>query len=100
MASFENEIKVVLKTGKVEIGSNTTLKALKHGKAKLVVVASNADPRVKSDIEYYAKFSGTPIYKYEGTSIEMGTVLGLPYPVQALAVIDPGDSRIMELVES
>ncbi|AFH42589.1 ribosomal protein L7Ae/L30e/S12e/Gadd45 [Fervidicoccus fontis Kam940] len=91
---------MVIRTGKLEIGSQSTIKTLKHGKSKMVVIASNADPSVKKDIEYYAKLSQTPIYVFQGTSVELGTLLGKPFPIQALSIIDVGDSKILELVET
>ncbi len=99
MSSLEQELRTAVRTGKVLLGSKSTIKHLKLGKAKLVVIAKNADPNVKEDIRYYAKLSGIPVVEYDGTSIELGTLLGKPFPVQALAVLDAGESRILELVE-
>lgn len=99
MAGFESEIKNALRTGKITLGSKESLWSLKHGKARMVIVAANADPVVKRDVEHYAKLSSTPIYNFDGTSVDMGAVLGKPFPIQVIAVIDPGDSKILELVE-
>lgn len=100
MTSLETEMKNALKTGKVVLGSKESISVLKHGKAKMVVVASNAEPATRKDVEYYAKLSNTPIYTFEGTSVDLGAILGKPFPIQVIAVIDPGESKIMELVES
>ena len=99
MTSLERELKTAYTTGKVVLGSKSTIKLLKLGKVRLVVVAANADPTIKSDIQRYAQFSNTPILTFNGTSLELGALLGKPFPVQALAVLDPGESHIMELVE-
>jgi large subunit ribosomal protein L30e len=99
VAGFEQELRTAYKTGKLSIGSKTTLKYLKHGKAKLVIVAKNSEPMLKKDIEYYASLSKTPVYWYEGTSFDLGMLLGKPFPIQAIAVLDPGDSHITEIVE-
>ena len=97
--TLENELKVALRTGKVVIGSNKTIKLVKLGKAKLVVIASNTPPSIKRDIKYYAKLSKIPVYEYEGTNMELGAICGKPFSVAALAIIDPGESNILSIIE-
>ncbi len=99
MASFERELKGLLKTGKVTIGSKESIKAVKNGKAKMVIVAMNALPRYRENVKYYAKLGGIPVYEYKGTSVELGALSGKPYPVSMIAVLDEGSSRILEVVE-
>lgn len=96
---IENELRVVLRTGKVVIGSKQTIKLIKTGKAKLVVIASNTPPQIKKDVKYYAKLSGIHVYEYEGTNMELGAICGKPFSVAALAIVDPGESSILSLVE-
>jgi large subunit ribosomal protein L30e len=96
---FVRALQMALKTGQVVLGSKKTIKLILHGKAKLVVVAANAPPEIKRDIEYYAKLSGIPVYRFPGTNVELGTLAGKPFSVAAMAIIDPGQSNILELVE-
>ncbi len=91
------ELRKALETGKVVIGSNKTIKLAKIGGAKLIIVAKNAPKEVKDDIYYYAKLSNIPVYEYEGTSVDLGTVLGKPFVVASLAIVDPGESNILAL---
>ncbi|NJE07340.1 50S ribosomal protein L30e [Thermococcus sp. M39] len=91
------ELRKALETGKVVIGSNKTVKLAKIGGAKLIIVAKNAPKEVKDDIYYYAKLSNIPVYEYEGTSVDLGTLLGKPFVVASLAIIDPGESNILAL---
>ena len=91
------ELRKALETGKVVIGSNKSVKLAKIGGAKLIIVAKNTPKEVKDDIYYYAKLSNIPVYEYEGTSVELGTVLGKPFVVASLAVVDPGESNILAL---
>jgi len=97
--SFESELRMAIKTGKVRFGSKETLKAVKLGKAKIVIIAANAPEEVKKDILYYAKLSKIPVYVYQGTSIELGTICGKPFMVAAITIYDEGDSRILEFAE-
>ena len=89
------ELRKALETGKVVIGSNKTVKLAKIGGAKLIIVAKNAPKEVKDDIYYYAKLSNIPVYEYEGTSVDLGTLLGKPFVVASLAIVDPGESNIL-----
>ncbi|HEU98042.1 MAG: 50S ribosomal protein L30e [Fervidicoccaceae archaeon] len=100
MTNLETELKNALKTGKVILGSKESISVLKHGKAKMVIVATNAEPSTRKDVEYYAKLSNIPIYVFEGTSVDLGAILGKPFPIQVIAVVDPGESKVIELVEN
>jgi len=97
MVSFESELKMLLKTGKVEFGSKKAIKAAKLWKAKMIILAKNAPPEVRKDIEYYAELSNIPVYIYDGTGVELGTLCGKPFIISAITVLDPGDSKILEL---
>ncbi len=96
---FIRALQMAIKTGTVVLGSKKTKKLVLHGKAKLVVIAANAPPEIKRDIEYYARLSGIPVYRFQGTNMELGTLAGKPFSVAALAVIDPGQSNILDLIE-
>ncbi|MCD6373524.1 MAG: 50S ribosomal protein L30e [Thermococcus sp.] len=98
MVDFVFELRKAEDTGKIVMGAKKSIQYAKMGGAKLIIVARNARPDIKSDIEYYAKLSGIPVYEFDGTSVELGTLLGRPHTVSALAVLDPGESRILALV--
>lgn len=100
VTDIEKELVNALKTGKVVLGSRKTLRYVKTGKAKAVIVAANAPPELRSDILYYAELSGIPVYVYPGTSVELGAICGKPFTVAGLAILDPGSSRILDLIEA
>ena len=97
MIDVDNELRLACKTGKVILGSRRTVEEVKWGRAKLVIVASNCPKPVRDDIQYYAKLSGIPVYVHRKTSIDLGRVCGKPFQVAAIAIRDPGDSRILEV---
>ncbi|NPA98375.1 MAG: 50S ribosomal protein L30e [Crenarchaeota archaeon] len=99
MVDFIRALQMTFKTGEVVIGSKKTLKLVLHGKARLVVLANNAPPELKRDIEYYAKLSNIPVFRFPGTNMELGALAGKPFGIAALAIVDPGQSNILELVE-
>jgi len=97
--SLENSIKLLYKTGKVVLGSRKSVKLVKSGKAVGVVLASNIPKHVIEDFTYYATLGNVKIIRYAGSSYELGALLGKPFPVSAIAIIDPGDSNILEVGE-
>jgi len=38
-----------------------------------------------------------PVYVYEGSSVQLGKACGMPYVVSALAVVEPGESDILNV---
>lgn len=97
MADLDKALAIAVKTGKVSLGTNSTLKSVSTGKVRLVVVASNCPKKVREDLEYYSKLSKILIIPYSGTSLELGRVCGKPFLVSALAIRDPGDSDILSI---
>ena len=97
--SFESELKTLLRTGKVVLGTRRTLKMVKNGKVKMVIIASTLRQDLKDDIKTYAKLSNIPVYEYGGSGYDLGKLCGKPFMVSTIGVIDPGDSRIIEQVK-
>lgn len=85
-----------MKSGKSNLGYKSTLKAIRHGKAKLVIISANCPPLRKSEIEYYAMLSRTGVHHYTGNNIDLGTACGKYFRVGCLAVTDAGDSDIVQ----
>ncbi|MEM1665065.1 MAG: 50S ribosomal protein L30e [Zestosphaera sp.] len=98
-ASLENPIKLLYKTGKVVLGSRRAVKLVKSGKAVGIVLASNIPKHVVEDFTYYARLGNVKITRYPGSSYELGALLGKPFPVSVIAIIDPGESNILEVGE-
>ncbi|AWR97196.1 50S ribosomal protein L30e [Acidianus sulfidivorans JP7] len=95
--SFESELKNLLKTGKVIYGSRKAIKLLKTGKVKMVIVASTLKSTLKQDIIYYSKISGIPVYEYSGSGWDLGKLAGKPFLISTIAVLDIGNSKIMDV---
>ncbi len=91
---FNASLRKAVKTGTVFLGRNKTQECIEEGKAKLVVVATNSPESVKNIV----KEIDTPVYIYEGSSVQLGKACGMPYVVSALAVIEPGESDILNVV--
>ncbi|RYO74120.1 hypothetical protein DL764_010976 [Monosporascus ibericus] len=94
--SINSRLALVMKSGKVTLGYKSTLKALRSGKAKLVIIAGNTPPLRKSELEYYSMLSKAPVHHFSGTNIELGTACsGKLFRTSTLAILDAGDSDIL-----
>ena len=87
-------LKLALQTGKVRLGVTETLAAAEAKQARLLVVSSTC-PEKK--LVGHPKFDKIPIYPYPGSAVELGAACGKPFPISALAVVDPGSSAILSL---
>ncbi|XP_012220136.2 large ribosomal subunit protein eL30 [Linepithema humile] len=94
--SINTRLALVMKSGKYVLGYKQTLKSLRQGKAKLVIIASNTPPLRKSEIEYYAMLAKTGVHHYSGNNIELGTACGKYFRVCTLSITDPGNSDIIK----
>lgn len=98
--SINSRLALVMKSGKYTLGYRSTLKTLRQGKAKLVIISSNTPQLRKSEIEYYAMLAKTGVHHYTGNNIELGTACGKYFRVSVLSITDPGDSDIIRSMPS
>ncbi|EER03391.1 60S ribosomal protein L30, putative [Perkinsus marinus ATCC 50983] len=92
-------LQLVLKSGKYTIGWRSTMKAIRSGSAKLVLVSNNCPALRRSEIEYYAMLSKTGVHHYVGDNNALGTACRRFYRVSCMAVLDAGDSDILTALE-
>ena len=90
-----SRLKLVMRSGKVALGSKATIKCLRSTKAKLVLIANNCPPLRKSQMEYYAMLAQCAVLHYNGSNVELGTACGKFFNVSTLTVLDAGDSDIL-----
>ncbi|KAI4574361.1 hypothetical protein MJT46_003640 [Ovis ammon polii x Ovis aries] len=76
---INSRLQLVMKSGKDVLGYKQTLKMIRQGKAKLVILANNCPALRKSKIEYYAMLAKTGVHHYSGNNIELGTACGKYY---------------------
>jgi large subunit ribosomal protein L30e len=91
---------LLVPSGKYNLGYKQTLKTLRTGKSKLVIIADNCPPLRKSEIEYYAMLSKTNVHHFSGNNVELGTACGKLFRSSVLSVVDPGDSDILRSLPS
>ena len=94
---INNRLQIVMRSGKYTLGYKTTLKSLRSGKSKLVIISNNIPPLRKSEIEYYAMLAkDTGVHHYQGNNVDLGTACGRYYRVSCCSITDPGDSDIIK----
>merc|ERR1711865_1296852 len=93
--SINSRLALVMKSGTATLGFKSTLKTLRQGKSKLIIIASNCPALRKSEIEYYAMLAKTGVYHFPGNNNELGTACGKYYQCSVMSITDPGDSDII-----
>jgi ribosomal protein L30E len=53
------------------MGYKSSIKSLRTGKAKLVLIAGNTPPLRKSEIEYYSMLAKTPVHHFHGNNVSL-----------------------------
>jgi len=99
MSSIDLELRLALSTGKTQLGSKVAMRELRKGRAKLVIISNNCPVEARRTIENYGKLSQIPIMEHPKDSVDLGMLCGKPFPVSAVIINDPGDSRILDLVK-
>ena len=99
MIDVNKAITTTAKTGKIQLGASSALKSAKVKKAKLILLASNCPQRIRADIEYYCRLSEVPVSIFKGDSSDLGALCGKPFEVSALTIKEPGDSKILKIME-
>jgi large subunit ribosomal protein L30e len=74
--SINSRLQLVMKSGKYTLGYKSTLKSLRSGKSKLIIISNNCPPVRKSELEYYAMLSKTGVHHFGGNNVDLGTACG------------------------
>uniref|UniRef100_A0A8D2FZK3 Large ribosomal subunit protein eL30 n=1 Tax=Theropithecus gelada TaxID=9565 RepID=A0A8D2FZK3_THEGE len=74
LVSINSRLQLIMKSGKYVLGYKQTLKVIRQGKVKLVMLANNCPTLRKSKIGYCAMLAKTGVRYYSGNNIELDTV--------------------------
>ena len=81
------EIKKYLKTKKLVIGTDSTIKNLKLRKLSRVFISSNAPAEVVRDIEHYAWLAGVQAVMLEVPNDELEGQCKRPYSISVIGLL-------------
>merc|ERR1711862_169483 len=96
LESINSRLALVIKSGKYKLGYKSTLKTIRQGKAKLIIIAENTPSLRKSEIEYYAMLAKTGVHHFKGNNVELGTACGQYFRIGTMVITDGGDSDIFK----
>ena len=77
------------------VGYKCTMKSLRNGQSKLVLISNNCPAIRKTQLEYMAILGGSRVLHFEGNNVELGTATGRLHRVSVMSIQDPGDSDIL-----
>ena len=97
MVDVSKVLKDVVKKGKVKMGEKQTKTAINNGAARLIVISNNCS--YSTEITALANEKKVSVYYYNSNGVELGYACGKNFVVSAFAVIDEGESNIMQLVK-
>jgi len=80
------EIKKLLTTDKLVIGTNNVLKGLRQKLLKKIFISKNCPADVLEDIEKYAKMTNTELVRLDIPNEELGTICKKPFFVSLVGV--------------
>jgi len=96
----DTNIKVAYKTGKIVYGKNQVLKSIKRSYPfKMLIVSNNCPTELINQLNYYNSLLKDQIfiYKYKGSSWDLGLACAKPYMISIIGIIDFGDSALISL---
>jgi len=82
-----DDIKKLLKSKNLVIGTQRTMRYLKTGKLSKVYISSNCPAEIKEDIKYYSELSSTPVVELEQSNEEIGILCKKPFFISVLSVL-------------
>ncbi|MFW9998870.1 MAG: 50S ribosomal protein L30e [Candidatus Hodarchaeota archaeon] len=97
---IDTNLRVVYKTGKIVYGKNQVLKRLKRENPfKMLIVSYNCPEELMNQLNYYNSLLKDQIfiYKYKGSSWDLGLACAKPYMISIIGIIDFGDSDLITL---
>mmetsp|Transcript_10703 Transcript_10703/g.7989 ORF Transcript_10703/g.7989 Transcript_10703/m.7989 type:complete len:96 (+) Transcript_10703:85-372(+) len=93
---MNSKLGLVIKSGKFKLGYKTTLKSMRQGQAKAILISNNCPSIRRTELEYYAILAKAKIHHFDGNNIELGTACGKLHRVSVMTITDAGDSDILE----
>jgi large subunit ribosomal protein L30e len=97
---IDTNIKVAYKTGEIKYGKNQVLKSLrKENPYKMLIVSNNCPTELINELDNYNHLLKDKIfiYKYKGSSWDLGLACAKPYMISVIGILDYGDSDLISL---
>jgi large subunit ribosomal protein L7Ae len=93
MTDVYSIIEKARKTGKVEKGTNEVTKAIERGTAKLVVYATDVDPKeIVQHIPLLCKEKGVKCVEVDSKQ-KLGIAVGIPVSASSVVIVNSGEAE-------
>jgi large subunit ribosomal protein L30e len=95
----DTNLKVAMRTGKFIYGKKQVLKHLRNESFKMIIIANNCPTELEKQLNYYVSLMKDKIYlyRYKGSSWDLGLACAKPYMISIIGVVQEGDSEILTL---
>ncbi|MCL5788579.1 MAG: 50S ribosomal protein L30e [Candidatus Marsarchaeota archaeon] len=87
---------MAVETGTYVMGVKQTLKKLRDGSARMVVVASGRVAEDVSSLVGEARSKSVRVYEFPGSGWDLAALCARGHVVSAIGIIDPGESDILK----
>lgn len=81
------EIRKLVKSKNLVIGTERTIRYLKLGKVDKVILSSNCPSKVAEDLSYYANLSKAETIKVSYPNEELGVICKKPFYISVLSIL-------------
>ena len=68
------------------VGYKCTMKSLRNGQSKLVLISNNCPAIRKTQLEYMAILGGSRVLHFEGNNVELGSASGRLHRVSVMSI--------------
>ena len=95
----DTNLRVAMRTGKFIYGKKQVLKHLRNESFKMIIIANNCPTELEKQLNYYVSLMKDKIYlyRYRGSSWDLGLACAKPYMISIIGVVQEGDSEILAL---
>ena len=94
----KKQVTLTHKTGKTIVGYRKVIDVLLNDSANAILLSSNCPPKYKERVTYYSQLADTACVITDFDSLELGSLCGKPYPISAMAVLEQGDSDLLDTI--
>lgn len=91
------EIRRAVDTGKVMFGYRSAEKSILKGKGEIVIISKNCPKRLSERIRQVSQTGKIPLFEFDGTGLELGSICGKPFLISTILVLDTGKSKVLEI---
>lgn len=93
---LNSQLTLVIKSGKFALGFKNTMRAIRNGDARAVVLSSNLPLLRRAQLQYLVMVGRIQLIEYNGTNTDLGSACGKLFRLSCLAINEVGDSDILK----